>query len=417
MRRVLFVSDYVEGLPVIASVRYEQLMRRISRRFEVCVASSSLYGDSTSLAGEHLLYSSVASRYTNKFKGAKTSIGRLEATLRGSKVFKKAWKRCQKSPLLFRLKNRDFARQLRESIDKNPPDAVIVTVPELEALYAALLIKKLFPHIPLICEMRDILDSDIWKDRAKGVVRRAERKLMESANGVIALSDGIAGHYSPMLREGAPLEIIRNGYDEEELEGVSCQNPVRLNSGYLVAKGRLSLIHTGSIYEGRNIGDLLMGLAIFAEMSGAGVSLDIVGHVDAKGMQEIELFKSGCAGVDVRFHGSVSHEEALKRLLESDAAVIITHRSGSEYALPGKLFEYIGACKPVLAVSTDAELVSLVEGRFGECAGHSPQEVAAAVERLTQGSYDFSGREAYSRSIQAQRVIDFIERVVESSKA
>jgi len=414
-RRILLISDYVEGLPVIASVRYEQLMKYITSHFDVVVASNSMYGENTRFACEHLLFRSVSSRYTVNFKeGEEARRGRLESILRRSLALKKIWKRCQKSPLVFRRRNREFCKQMGKLLRENPVDAVLATVPELEALYAALWVKSNFKSIPLICEMRDILDSDIWKDRAVRIVRRAEREMAASSNGVIALSEGIANHYEAMTKDDVSLAVIRNGYEESDFEWAA---GAVFDGRELEKKGCIKFLHMGSIYEGRNVSDFLEGLLDFQGKTGIKAEFEVVGYADLAAVSDMErIAKESGGSLDVKLLGGMSHRDAIERLRDCDVAVILTHRKGSEYAIPGKTFEYIGAAKPVIAVSTDKELVEIVAGRYGECAGHSPSEVSAALFRLLGANYEYSGREEFSRSEQAERIVSFIESVIRESK-
>ena len=57
----------------------------------------------------------------------------------------------------------------------------------------------------------------------------------------------------------------------------------------------------------------------------------------------------------VIYHGICSHEDIIRRYAGTGVNLIITHTMGSSYALPGKLFEYVGAARPIWAITDDRD--------------------------------------------------------------
>lgn len=407
-KRLLLISDYVEGLPVVASVRYEQIARRLSEKYEIVLVHNSFYGEGSVYAAKSFSYSSISSRYTNDFKGEVKRATGLEFFLRKSGLVKKIWKGYKKSRLVFDRKNKAAYVEIGRYLSQNPVDLIFATVPELEVVYVAQAIKREIGKIPIVTEVRDIIDSEIWTDIPAGIKRGAEKGLCKLSDAMIVLSRGIKEHYEPMLNRGCAIEIIKNGYETGEFEG-RCRE---FDAKGILNRGELRLAHIGSIYEGRNVGDLLRGLLIFARSSTVDVSISLIGHIDDAGMREIRDFEIENRGVvNVDIAGSMPHEKAVERLLKCDVAAVVTHKRGSSYAIPGKVFEYIGACKPILAVSTDGELIELVDGKYGECASHNPNAVSAKIEKMLKSSYDFSKREEFSRRAQVDSIIRFLQKI------
>jgi glycosyltransferase involved in cell wall biosynthesis len=80
--------------------------------------------------------------------------------------------------------------------------------------------------------------------------------------------------------------------------------------------------------------------------------------------------------------GQVSHSEALRELVHSDAALIIQSPDDSVH-VPGKLFEALGARVPLLALSHPCEVTEIVKRTHaGLCAAHDPEAIAAALTQL-----------------------------------
>ena len=60
---------------------------------------------------------------------------------------------------------------------------------------------------------------------------------------------------------------------------------------------------------------------------------------------------------DVTFHGYLTHQECIRRLLESDILWLVLD---NDYQSPGKLYEYFGARKPILGSVIDGSTKQLV---------------------------------------------------------
>jgi len=408
MRETLIViSDYVEGEPVVASVRYAGLMNHFRDRYELIVINDVKYGAAASgYAAENYKYATCDSAFSQTMTGgarrAETSgLRQLAENLLRNKWTLTAWRNYKYSKHKFDRMNRRLYAKLDRLLAEKEIAAVFATVPDVYPLYVLDHIKRKLPHVPALVEIRDIIDHRIGEGNPGFVYKQAERMISGLADGLVAVSQGIFQHYR-IRNPRAEMRLIRNGYDE----------PLFTDAKFLPLSGtagHLTLVHIGSIYKGRNVKALLEGLELFYRQTGISVTLHIAGLLDRQALRDLDEAEYSEPAVTVRVHGSMEHAEAVRLLKQADAAVILTHVRGSDFAVPGKTFEYIGACKPILAVTADPELTSLVQGRYGECARHDVLEIAQALERLIGSSYDFSDRFKYSRQRQAAQILGFLE--------
>jgi hypothetical protein len=87
----------------------------------------------------------------------------------------------------------------------------------------------------------------------------------------------------------------------------------------------------------------------------------------------------------VIYHGLRPHETILQEYSTTAVNLIITHRTGSAYALPGKLFEYMGAGRPVWAITDDPILRDFIRRhRLGYLSSHDVQSVQKTLRTLVR---------------------------------
>ncbi|MWV43688.1 hypothetical protein GRF59_08565 [Paenibacillus sp. HJL G12] len=405
---LIVISDYMEGEPVVASVRYAGIMKHLCERYELIVINDAKYGAGASrFSTTNYKYETADSILTQSMtrKAGKRAGGlrRFAENLLRNKWTLTAWRNYKYSKFKFDRMNAALYGQLDQLLAEKEIAAVFVTVPDVYALYVLDYIKNKSPHLQSVIEIRDIINHHIGEGNPHFVYRQAEQMISGLADGMIAVSEGIYQHYR-IRNPAAVMQLITNGYDEQWFED-SVFQPVSRDAGMM------TLVHLGSIYKGRNVKAMIEGLDLFCRRTGMKVTLHIAGLLDRQAIRDMDSAEYSADGVEIHVHGSMKHELAVRLLKQSDAAVILTHTQGSDFAIPGKTFEYIGACKPVMAVTEDRELISLVQGRYGECAKHDPQDISHALERLVGSEYDFSDRHKYSRKLQARRILDFLDHI------
>jgi len=129
------------------------------------------------------------------------------------------------------------------------------------------------------------------------------------------------------------------------------------------------------------------------------------------------------AGVEeqVRTFGEIPYEEALDAQAGADLLLLLLwNKPGEEGVLPGKLFEYMGATRPVLAVGTSrGATADLIKSRSLGLASSDPARIAEQLERWLKEKKEM-GRVApipldavrdYDRRTQTQRLAAFLESV------
>ena len=121
------------------------------------------------------------------------------------------------------------------------------------------------------------------------------------------------------------------------------------------------------------------------------------------------------AGV-VRHVGNLERAEALQLQREADGLLLLTAGTRRGEAT-GKLFEYLGAERPVLVLGDDSEAARIVRDAGAGLAAPSadPEAIAAALERLPE-TLPAAAPRAYSYPELARRFAELVELARERAR-
>jgi glycosyltransferase involved in cell wall biosynthesis len=151
------------------------------------------------------------------------------------------------------------------------------------------------------------------------------------------------------------MSYIPNGFDEQMFEGVTVENRTERNN--------LQFAHFGLIgVHSRGGHDLITA---FGKASGSPSNAGLLFYGNkpnnlAKFAREVGLHEI------VEFPGACSHDDALKRMMNSDALVLYQNPSSSPIsAIAGKTYEYLRSGRPILAICPEGDNAELVR-RYGQ---------------------------------------------------
>jgi glycosyltransferase involved in cell wall biosynthesis len=227
-----------------------------------------------------------------------------------------------------------------------------------------------------------------------------ERRVAARADLMTAVSEPLAADLRERL--GAEAHTVTNGFDPEEV-------PPRTGSHPLLDPARRSLVHTGRMASSqRSPAPLLEAVRLLRGRGAAaarGLQLVFAGPLTAE--ERTLLGAPDLAGM-VRHVGNLEREEALRLQREADGLVLLTAGTRRGEAT-GKLYEYLGAERPILVLGEETEAARIVrEAGAGEVApAGDPEAIAAALERLP--SETARAPLAYSYPELARRFAELIE--------
>lgn len=168
--------------------------------------------------------------------------------------------------------------------------------------------------------------------------------------------------------DAARFSVLPQGYDNPDAGPAEAALPV------LFDPGTLELVYTGSFYAFRHPRAL-----IEAVRQCDGVRLTVATRTPPAWLQEVV----GTCPDRLRLTGFLTHPQALALQRGSDILVNIANQD--EVQVPGKLFEYIGAARPILHVGGGADVAALLHGRRrGVAVADRADAIVGALRQLRQ---------------------------------
>ncbi|EAR00278.1 glycosyltransferase family 4 protein [Maribacter sp. HTCC2170] len=169
--------------------------------------------------------------------------------------------------------------------------------------------------------------------------KKLEHMVLNNADSIVVTSNTTKKEFQGITSR--PIEVITNGYD------AAYQDELPLTKQFTIS-------HIGSLLTGRNPDSLWKVLAQLIQSNGdfkKSFKLRLAGVVSEDVLQSI--FNSGLKE-NTELIGYVSHEEAVKLQRESQILLLVEIDSfETQGILPGKLYEYMSAKRPVLAIGPE----------------------------------------------------------------
>ena len=284
-----------------------------------------------------------------------------------------------------------------EAIERNPVDIIFATAPPYTDFLIGCELKKR-TGLPLVVDYRDAwLENPLHfypTPLHRALHRRKEQQVLRRSDRIISINRPI----KERILQGYPflshndVTILSQGFDQADFEHVHRaprpHNPLRF-------------LYAGTFYYNRTPEPFLRALRQILddkpELAGS-IEAHFAGSTRAEDLQLVD--KLGLAS-SVTMHGYLSHRETIQQLVDADVLwMTIGYGRGEDMMSTGKLYEYLGARKPILACVPDGAARQVLE-KSG-CAFFAPPDDSAAIaerilalyelhknDRLPAPSYDF----------------------------
>lgn len=239
----------------------------------------------------------------------------------------------------------------REILSKKKFDVIFATAPPYTSFLIGTQLKKEF-RIPLVVDYRDPWLKNPLHFYLTPLHRIVHRKLeaytLRHADHVITINriikEQIIREYPNITHHG--ISIIQQGYDEEDFK------PYR--SDVQTKRPTLRITHAGTFYFNRTPKYLLLSLKSFFEIEPTAKQNIQVSFIGNFRSEDVQLIQTLGLQNNVILHGYLPHDQCIKELMDSDVLFMMLGKGvGVEIASTGKLYEYFGARKTILASVPD----------------------------------------------------------------
>lgn len=288
----------------------------------------------------------------------------------------------------------------------SPPHSVHLVAHALAGIFGA----------PLVLDFRDPWIGNPFRRYVAPIFARAdsrlERRVVQAAAQVVVNTPALERQFRSRYPGIARLRTIPNGFDPEAFAGL----PAPEGGG---SPGRVEIAHYGQLYGLRSGRYLLEALALLRRDrpdAFARLRVLFVGSIDGEA-----AFRALAAQLRVEeavaFAGTLPHREALARQRRSDVLLLLGPENREpELQVPGKLYEYLAARRPILALSRRggaiAELLETAGVAHERAEPDEPDAIAAALARRAErGGEPAVGDapEAFGYDRLSDRLLDCLE--------
>jgi glycosyltransferase involved in cell wall biosynthesis len=340
-KRIALITTWYPPINGIAVNRMNAFVNYLSEEFQLEVFCLGEENKTIKKSENILIHYSTSNKIFDPLKSKPTDKKWIHNT---KTVLRILTKYVIKNPMSKWLKM--TTNQLIKRHQDNKFDLIMSSFSPAEAHLVAINFKRLFSGVHWIADMRDEMSSNPYIDSAtKNRLRELEKMTNQYASAILSVSKPILDQFAIICPNVSHFLEIRNGFDHSlTFKGKSEQTEV------------FSLGYFGSFYGARKP-DFLFEALVKIQNERPEIHFCIYIY----GAHNNYLIPPTLKNHIVKYSG-LSYEEAIKKMHDMDATILIHPRSEQKGIFSGKIFDYISASTPVLAfVDTEDVAANLIK--------------------------------------------------------
>lgn len=239
-------------------------------------------------------------------------------------------------------------------IREQRPDVIWSSYPIATAHLIGLTLHRL-SGIPWVADQRDPMSDDTYPPdpRRRRLHRWIEQKIMQYSASLVCTTPGALRAYRRRFPQAGPerFALIENGYDEDSFRDAEAAPPALRKNG----DGRFRLLHSGVIYPSERDPQALFGALAGLRRDGAIGAHDFQLVLRASGHDDhlrALLRQYDLEGL-VELAPALPYRAALAEMLAADGLLLLQAGNCNDQ-IPAKLYEYLRAARPLLALTDPA---------------------------------------------------------------
>jgi hypothetical protein len=200
-----------------------------------------------------------------------------------------------------------------------------------------------------------------------------ERSVFKEADAVECAWEGIIKDalrkYPDLPKE--KFHHVPNGFDSSDFPQVE-----------KTRNTKFTITYTGSMYGRRNPASFFSAIDLLLKRGELDSEKTMLRFIGRFGAEVEQMFNNSSFKASIEIINYIPHQESIKYLLQSDALLLVVDESKeSEEIVPGKVYEYIGCKKPIIAIAPTESAISrlIAETRSGKSAHQQEIEKIADI--------------------------------------
>lgn len=276
----------------------------------------------------------------------------------------------------------------RGLLEKRQADVVWTTSRPFRSTSVGLFFQEKY-NLPWVADLRDSISRIPSRD-VKWAARRVSNRrffpALRKAAAVVGVSPEEADRDAQAL--GRSVDVIPSGFDSEEWRGIRTA-ALRQNGD---TQRTRRILYAGRIYPHLHDPDIFFrGLRLFIDQARELGPVVSVNYLGPDGEQFRTAAKKANVAEVITDEGTVTATQARRRMVEADLLLLLTDAEGRSGIPGGKIYEYLAAGTPIIAVPGRDEYVKGIFRQTDAGVGAaSPADVATALEQLLKGTKELS---------------------------
>lgn len=309
-------------------------------------------------------------------------------------------------------------RFLKKYLKEHPVDIIVSTGPP-QSMHLIARGVSLATGIPWIADFRDPWTKIFYFKHLK-LSRWArkkhfalEQKVLDDATAIVAVSPLVQADFAEMT--STPVYLVTNGYDESDYI-----DAVEPDCGF-------NVVHTGLLTAEGNPEELWKALGERCRSDAEFASsfkLTLAGKTDAAVLDSIRQAGLTEYMTDL---GYIDHNKAVQQQRKASVLILpIREEPETKAILPGKLFEYLAARRPILGVGTGEGAMSVVLKETG--AGRIfDWDDSAGISKYVDSLWNtfkaggvmipYADIEKYSRRMTTRKMVELFNSLIHENPA
>ncbi len=244
----------------------------------------------------------------------------------------------------------DAIRQGRKLIEEYKPDVIWSTYPIATAHVIAAALHR-HSGIPWVADFRDpMAQEDFPPDPVtRNIYRQIEATAAANAAHCVFTTPGAAQDYRLRYPQAAKrMVVLENGYDEESFASIGAAGAYQAP---LVGKP-LTLLHSGIIYPSERDPTQLFAALQRLQAAGSLSPNDLRIRFRAAVHDDLLMSLASAHGVQdfIELCPAIPYKQALAEMMTVDA-LLVMQASNCNAQIPAKIYEYLRAGRPILALT------------------------------------------------------------------